>query len=239
MAFTVPATSTANATAAGTTGITITKPTGLQDDDILYVAIGRDYSKQAFTCSGWTLLDEAETTGGRDFGSYILRKVISDASSEPASYTFVTIDTGSRDMAAVMLIVRGGDTSTPEDATTTSSDGTNDDTPDSPTIITNTDGALVLPICLLVHNTSITIVTPTSFTLADSENYEGGVSVNVGIAYATQASAGASGTNNWPNTGGSGGAEWHTYTVAVKPGAGGAPSLSIPVAMRYYRNMRT
>lgn len=243
MAFTVPATSSNSGNVAGTTGITVTKPTGLANDDILYAIIARDWNSGGdFACSGWTALAGQSTTPGRNFETTILRKVITDAGSEGADYTFTNSDSATRATAAVIAIVRGGDESTPEDATTTESAGTDDPTPDSPSITTNTADALVLAFCTLNDTTdaAVVYVAPSTYTLADSEVHEGdATSVSCGIAYATKASAGASGALTWQNTSGAAGSEWHTYTVAVKPGAGGTPSLPIPVAMRYYRNMRT
>lgn len=228
MAWSLPAYDSNSGTAAGTTGVTVTKPTGLTDDDILIaIAQSSDQLGGDWSCSGWTVLAGQQTTAGRDMNTTVLRKVITDASGEPANYTFTNSDTDTRNLSASIFIVRGGDTSTPEDATTQENAGTDSCTPDSPSITTTTDGALV--ICISCFNSAtayLTFSAPTDYTLLYDENTR--QAAQHGVAYAEQASAGASGAETWQNSGDTG-AEWHVYTLAMKPESGAA-ALSINVS---------
>lgn len=239
MAFTIPSTSNNAADIAPTTGLTITKPSGLADGDILYAVINKLHSSGGdWSSSGWANLSAQATTAGSDINSSILRKVISSTSGEPASYTFTNTDGASRPISGCIITVRDGDTSTPEDATSTAANGTNDDNPDSPSITTNTDGALVI----VFHGANnagqnaLTFAAPSGYTLAVSEN-SGDVRAQCAISYAVKASAGATGALTWLNTTDAGTAEWHTYTVAVKPAAGGG-GVTIPIFVHQYRQRR-
>lgn len=234
MALTVPSTpTTATAQDTGTNGITINKPSSLQDDDVLYAIICKDWNAGAgaWACSGWTRLAEQSTVPGRNFESAILRKVITSASGEPSTYTFTNGDSDSRNMCAIIIPVRGADTSTPEDATTTENAGTNNDNPDSPSITTNTDGALVIPVSCLAAASNSGLVTwsaPTGYTIAGpAQNSAGGLYTEEAGAYLVKASAGSTGAISWNNTANDSTAEWHTYTIAVKPATVSGVTLAI------------
>lgn len=212
-------------TNTGSVGITIARPAGLADDDVLYCIITKDWSGgAAWALSGWTRVAEQNTTAGRDGESAIMRKVISTASSEADEYTFTNGDSDPRDVIALCFIVRGADTTTPEDVTTTESNGVDNDNPSSPSITPTTDGCLIIPVsCLFAAQNSgyVTWAAPTNYAINGPAQSYGTTSQEVEncVASDIQVSAQATGAIAWNNTAVSNLAEWHTYTVAVKPGA--------------------
>ena len=202
---------TATATAAPSTGITITKPSNLANGDVLYAYVAKNNyaSTAAFTCSGWTEVTSGTrgTTTGNDRHLCILRKVITDAVNEPASYTFVTTDGTSRNMAGGILRVTGAETSAPEDATVPSiTFASNDATPASRDITTATNDALVLQFCILCMDSGSAAKTwgaPSGYSTHANlsvANTAGSLELQVGVAYKTQATAGSVGTNAWTHT---------------------------------------
>lgn len=112
------------------TSIGIAAPTGMANNDVLYAAITLAVSSGPPALSGWTAVASQGTNyaGGH---SAILRKVITDASGEPGTYTF-TWTGGSKAVGAIIAVV-GADNTTPEAATPTPATGfgANPDPPDS------------------------------------------------------------------------------------------------------------
>lgn len=229
------------ATAAPSTGITITKPTNLADGDVLYAVLCKNsYAVSAtFTCSGWTEVTSGTrgTTTGNDRHTVVLRKVITNAAGEAASYTFVTTDTTSRNMAGLILRVSGADTTTPEDAAVPSIAHTsNDATPASRDVTTATADALVIQVHVLSMNSGTAAKTwgapsgySTNATYLQVTNTDGTLELQVGVAYKTQASPGAVGTNAWTHTADDATSESATTVVAVRS------KVSRPAALMFRR----
>ena len=106
MAFSLVSTAKNNQFGTGTSGITITKPASLADGDILYAIVAFDrITGGAFASSGWTALDNQGTTAGADLQTTVLRKVITDAGSEPSSYTFTNSDGTSHILNGVIAAI--------------------------------------------------------------------------------------------------------------------------------------
>lgn len=197
-------------TAAPTTGVTVTKPSDVTNKDVLYAFISKtDYSSTApFTCEGWTEISPVTqgSTTGNDTHVTMLRKVISNAANEPASYTFVSTDGSSRNMVGIICRVTGADNTTPEDAAILPhSFVINDATPASRAGTSVTANALVLQFCQLSLGAAglVTWVAPSGYTQdPNATNSQTGSSLNnqCGVAYKTQVSAGAVGTNSWQHT---------------------------------------
>ena len=219
---------TGTASVAPSTGIAITKPTNLAGGDVLIAAVAKNSyaSTAAFTCSGWTEITSGTrgTTTGNDRHVCILRKVITNAAGEPASYTFVTTDGTSRDMAGIILRVTGADTVTPEDLAVPSiTFASNDATPASRDATTVTDGALVLSFCILCMDSGAALKTwgaPSGYaTHANISvgNTAGALELQIGFAYKAQTPAGAVGTNVWTHTADDATAENGITVVVVRP----------------------
>jgi hypothetical protein len=208
---------------AASTGITITKPTGLVDGDVLYAFIARSlYSNTtAFSCSGWTALGSAGSTTGNDVQGTILRKVITSASGEPSNYTFVASGFASVvSMVGFIIRVAGADTTTPEDATTLIGVGADDATPAGRSITTVTNGALAIQFNALSLATTATKTwgVPSGWTPGDNiAETSSTTDLQGGIAYKTQTTAGATGTDAWTHSANDATTEWLTGIVAVKP----------------------
>lgn len=213
---------------AGTTGVTVTKPASLQDNDVMYaICTKEDDPGGSWASTGWTNLRNQATTDGNDMNSGILRKIVTDAGSEPANYTFTNTDGNTRQMNVAIVALRGVDTTTPEDVTLTYNAGTNDDSPDSPTITPTNNGCLILVGCALNNITAsapVTYAAPTDYNLEVSDNTRD--AAQVGFATDIQDVAGATGAITWLNETVLDWSEWHTYTIAVRPTEGGAPGSS-------------
>lgn len=223
---------------AGGTGVTVTHGFTLADNDVLYCFVGRGTANlgagadliSAFACSGWTELKFDQNSAGNDRAGSALRKVITTASGEPSSYTFTaTGDTNTMAQALCVVQLRGVDTATPEDATTTSAIVTDDFTPDNVDITTATDGAVVLVAHLASFgaaevSTGITFGAPSGYTLLGSGTIgSNGTSsprdVAMAVGHATIATAGAQAIGSWTHSPDDATREGITWAVAAKPAA--------------------
>jgi hypothetical protein len=109
----------AETAASGASGTTpsVAKPTGLADGDILLLAMSVEGSSSplANAPSGFTLIASNVTQANPR--AYVWRKVITDAGSEPANYTWAGTLAGDWGLRANTFV--GGDTTTPEATTPT------------------------------------------------------------------------------------------------------------------------
>jgi len=110
---------------SATSSFTIAQPADLQDDDVLYVSCSVANLRTIAPPSGWTELEQEQATGAASITFGLFRKVITDASGEPANYTFSW--TSNSRHAAVCLNVRGADTADPEELGTVSKITSNGD----------------------------------------------------------------------------------------------------------------
>ena len=212
----VVSTSENSGTVVGTTGITVTKPADLEDGDVMYAFTTWGQNEGgATTSTGWTLIKTESLVAGTDQRLTCLRKVVTDASGEAADYDFVNTDVNTYGFTGIIMAVRYLDNTTPEDAETTVAEGANDDTPDSPSITTVNDNAMIVTVCSLSNlNVTLTLVAPSGFNLEDTSQET--FRAQTAVATDVQTSAGASGANNWPNTGGTGTSEFITFTLALR-----------------------
>jgi hypothetical protein len=219
---------TNSALAAASTGVTITKPSGLVDTDVLYAFISKSSFADSnnFTCSGWTSLLAAGTTTENDRHITILRKVITSASGEPANYTFVTTSGTTVGMAGLIVRVSGANNTTPEDVTPTSSHrvfAVNDATPASVDITTVTANTLVMQYCMLQLSSTATKTwgAPSGYTqdplAVVAETTSASSDQQCGVAYKTQAAAGAVGTNVWTHTADDSSTDNVAAVIVVRP----------------------
>ena len=212
---------------AGTTGITVDKPTGLVDGDVLvaFISAGDDPGG-AFTCSGWTNPSgysgaaDYQTTPGNDGSSAVLIKVITDAASEPSTYTFVNTNSSSINIAGFIAAFSGVDNSSPIDDIE-SNKGTNDWTPLVDALTTVVDGEMMIT-ChagLIGGASSKTAGAPSGMTLIESigQSRDTGLFIASEMAYAVQTTAGTFSPGSWTGTPDDTSSEWHTYTIALTP----------------------
>ncbi len=210
----------ANATA---TSLTITKPTNLADDDVLYAEISRDNSdaSDAITApSGWTVLDSAEVDNGT-YTCGIYRKVISDASAEPANYTWSW--TSSEKVCGWIIRVTGVDNITPEDVTPSNNTG-DSNAPRCLSVTTVTTNTLILAVGgmnskgFLEFGEEANWTAPTGMSeFFDIASSGGGGAKNhaqAGAAEVNQAGIGATGDKDFATVDT---AEWVAFLIAVRP----------------------
>lgn len=198
------------ASSAGATSIAPSKPTGLADGDVVYIATcvaGGSGIGTAPNVSGFTEVSSKDN--GTAIRVSLLRKVIVTASGEPSTYS-ISWDGTSRAAGAVCQAYSGMDTTTPEDATavTNSGAGTTINSA-SGGITTVTDNAWYLYLGGL-SGSSTTIPAPTSYT---EEGQVGGSRIE--LAHLLQASHGSSGTVSSGNLGSS--KTWASIMSALRP----------------------
>lgn len=106
---------------AGTTGIVVPKPASLANGDVMYLFTHRNSVVGTFNAisgdANWVEIIQNNEAGGEDRGHAVYRKVVTNASGEPSNYTLLHTDTGTEQMAAVIVAYRGVDNTTPEDVT--------------------------------------------------------------------------------------------------------------------------
>lgn len=205
MAITLVASSNLAQFAQNGANATITWPT-LAQDDVAFVGVARR-GTPALTTTGYTEIASA-TSGSLTFK--VFRKV------QGASPDANVVATGDGDanhaMEAVGLVLRGVDTTTPEDATPTTGTGTSTD-PDGPSITTATDGAWVLSFAASeVHDLAVTL--PSGYSNQASGSATDTNPASAGVATKEVATAGAENPGAWTNwlSG-----TWAGITVAVRP----------------------
>lgn len=200
------------ASATGTTGstlLTVAKPTGTVDGDVMLAQIaGR--GSGTMTCTppaGWVeVLNQTRSTGGRLF---VYRKV---ASAEAASYDFTL--SGASSHAGAILSFSGVNTTTPVDVFA-SAEGAASTDHVCPSVTTTVPNA-VLVMCAMTA--VLTAGGSYTWPAGTSEAYDTEV-VSSGSGYESgatraQAAAGASGTTTATQTLS---ATWASATVALKP----------------------
>lgn len=231
MAVTIVNTQVANvgAAVAGTTGITVTKPTGLADGDVMYAFVGRtDFANSAaWTSSGWTALGPAAasqgSTTGNDTQTTILRKVVTNAAGETSTYTFVNTQATVYQTAAIIIALRGVDPNTPEDITVPAYGFTqNSINPATLNATSVTDNAFVIAY-LQMSMAAATYTAngaPSTYTLLTASMVAatvGSLDNHMGCSTKTLGAGGSTtGTSAWTNTGDPGTIESLTAVVLVR-----------------------
>ena len=233
MAITFVSTDSTYTNAAGA-DVVVTAPASIQDDDLLVylaTAAASTMSETWATPSGFTELDSHNETAGRNHSPAIGWK---KASSESGDYTFTLTSSSGDNRVAGIIVLRGVDTGTPIDVTyvqgTHHSTGEDDITPPNAAITTVTDGAWVIVASALSHS-GFTGVAPTSYDLRLDES---NVNANAYLATREITSFGVESPGDWAHTDGESGAEYCTFTIAIRPAAAAAGKP----AMYYQNNQR-
>lgn len=111
------------------------------DGGVLVAIIGKDDDDTITPPAGWVEVDQLGNATGDQISSGIWYKVISDASSEPATYDFSSA--GSEEYSYWLGSLVNVDTSSPLDVSSGWSKLDNDVTPNSPSVITTAANSLV------------------------------------------------------------------------------------------------
>lgn len=136
---------TATNTGLDGSNVSLTLPVGTTTGDVVYVAYTTAATSDqnlSMVTSGYTELADLYSNDTEDTNLGAYRKV---QGGSPDSTAQVTGGGGLNDgVAALCYVLRGVDTTTPEDATTTTATGTDSGRPDGASITTVTNGAWVL-----------------------------------------------------------------------------------------------
>lgn len=204
--------------------------------DVAILGYMNDFSSATHsqTAGGsFTQIDSFFSTAGRDRTSSLWYRVLDGTES-----TITFTSTSSSEEAALLCTVwRGVDTvSGPFDVTyvqaTHMKDAPQNNTNfDAATIVTNTDGAVVVLIETITHDEITATGAPTDYTIAGDElaSY-----ANVVMAYKEVATAGTEDPGAWNHIGFAVSEAVH-FTIALMPGAASASIL--PQVMHYRRMM--
>lgn len=207
----------ASANTANDTDVTVTLPVGTTTNDVVYVffAYGDPTDRDVTTVtSGYTELADLFSNDNRDinFGAY--RKVMG-GSPDTQVVLDVPTATGNIGAAAAVYVLRGVDTTTPEDATTTTATGIDGSSVDPSSTTTVTDGAWVLAGAGWTNPAVPTA--PTNYS--NLVQTFGDDAQDGAIMSATRliTTAGAENPGVFGNTIGAGTDAWAAATVAVRP----------------------
>ena len=202
----------ANATA---TSLTITKPTNLADNDVLYAEISRDNSdaSDAITVpSGWVAIGSSEIDNGT-YTCGIYRKVISSAAGEPANYQWSW--TSSENVVGWITRVTGADNTTPEDVTPSNNTG-NSNAPRCLSVTTVTANTLILAVGGMNSKGAPNWTAPSGMSeFFDIATFGGGAAsthTTAAGAEVNQSAIGATGDKDFATVDT---AEWVTFLIAV------------------------
>ena len=185
--------------------------TAAQSGDFVLVVGGHQEqgSNAGVSTAGYT--EEADTVTPNRFS--ISRKFI----TSDTNVTCLGDGQGSDGTAYVALVFRGVDTSTPLDASITSGTGTGE--PNSPSITTVTNGAVVVSAFLLNDGRGLNSG-PSGYSNATIANASEVNNVTAGIAWIAQATAGAENPSQWDLAGVST-EDLRASTIALRPAVTG------------------
>lgn len=208
-------------TAAATT-ITVNFPVGIAQDDVSYAACDVNISSNQDIAEDSGTFSELADLYSNDSGDTnlgVFRKV---QGATPDSS--VTMSGGaSANRVGLTYVLRGVDTTTPEDATTTTNTGGDTGRADPPSITTATNNAWVLAFAASADTT-----TPTNALT----NYSNLVGIGFGSSSAAVVvcsreitSAGAEDPGIYTDFQTTATRSWSAATVAARPAAGGGPAF--------------
>lgn len=195
--------------------VLINFPGGVQTGDVVYACTGVD-GTVALSSNGYT---ELQTGTSTNYNAKVWRKVM--GASPDSSILFTGTGSATDGMAAVVYILRGVDTTSPEDATTPAATTGNSTNPDGPAITTVTRTAWVLSFASSdVNDTAVVEPTGYSGTLQATANDTR--DSTTAVAYKQIDPAGVENPGAWTawDTG-----TWVAITVAVRP----AGFITVPV----------
>jgi hypothetical protein len=189
---------------ANGTSITLTLPASIAANDVVYVAyaMGTNSNTNAdmsMVTSGYTELCDlfGSNPTDRDVNLGVFRKVMGSTPDSTAQTTGVG-GTGFANVA-VAHVWRGADTTTPEDATTTTVERTGNSTPvNTPSITTVTAGAVVLTIGASPGGSVFTPTAPTNYgNKVDINLNAASAGCTIGMASREISSPGAEDPGDW------------------------------------------
>lgn len=191
---------------------------GLADGDVVYVLCHKDQeATNTFVAStgttGWTQLKQnLWSSGGRNHGAALFRKVMTSVSGEPANWQFET--SYSDDWSIIAWAVSGADTSTPENGTIAENAGQNSVNPDPAAVTTTVASTIVYAMqgCTQFAG-GITWGAPSGYTQAEAVMTAGNSAAQ--LCYKAESTAGSKDPGVFTNTSGDATGEYIVWTMAV------------------------
>lgn len=201
---------------------TVTLPGGVAQDDVVYVlGVQRNLSDLNLVEDSGTYTELADVFGSdsNSINAAVYRKV---QGATPDSTVTVRENTSSITgwMSVVALVLRGVDTTTPEDATTTTASGGNTGRADPPSITTVTANAWVLAFGASSQQLADPTTAPTGYGNVVGIGHPGII-----VSTKEIATAGAENPGIYTDFTTSGLQSWAAATVAVRPAAGGGTTV--------------
>lgn len=212
-----------NVADASVSTITLTLPAGIAENDVVYVAYvassnGGADKNMAMTTTGYSELADLFANDADECNLGVYRKLMGatpDSTAETATVATGGVPKG----AAVCHVWRGVDTTTPEDATTTTATAVNSAIPNSPSIITVTANAIVLS-AVGSSQFDATVTAPAGY--ANQVDITGpDTRALAGIASKSIASPGTEDPAAWTDITDAATEAWCAATVAIRPAAAG------------------
>jgi len=202
----------------GTTAVsaTVDKPPYVQNGTVMIATVSLIRAVATITWgtppSGWTLITNVDLNPAHAATWF---KVVTDAGSEPSSYTFPWTG-GGRVVASIIAIDGANVSASPIDGFNTANATSNGS--DTSSYSTTEDDVLVLKLHTNDNAGGVTIVNPTGWTpVLNHQSGTGAASAEQGISYKVQDVAGSTGTVSWSM---SASEQWIGITIGIKSAAG-------------------
>lgn len=212
----------ASGSATGGNDVTVTLPAGTQEDDVVFLGYfveDENDVDMAPNTSGYTELADVYRAHTVDANLGVFYKAM--GASPDTSVTCPGRGSGAAGAVAVVHVWRGVDLTTPIDVTTTTDTGTGA-IPDSPSITTVTDNAVVLTIGTSQRIDSAVTAPSGYINSVSTSSSDGGT---IGMASKVVATAGAEDPGAWQDWDSQANRAWCAATVAIRPAAAGATTV--------------
>lgn len=196
----------------GTGSVAVNVPAGVQDGDLLVAIVSEANNGDWNIPSGWTRDEDGLLVGGGGGSKPETDVFIRTApASPPSSYTFT--NTGTNDIAGIILAYRGVNSSPYLDAAVGTANGNAVTDANPPSVTTVTDGARVIAVG--INDDGITFTSPPSgYTMRENVNVTSGAGVTLAAADMDVPTAGAEDPGTF--TPGSA-SNWAAITIALRP----------------------
>lgn len=219
-----------NGTAGGGADVTLTLTVGVATNDYVLVAgtvASTSDLNLAMVTADYQELADLYQNDLSDCNFGVFRKIMGATPDSDA----VIENLGPGTIAGAFHIWRGVNTTTPEDATTTTGGAIDSGTPDPPSIDTVTANAVVIACAGSSEGDAVTNA-PTGYTnLFDAQSGAG--AVNVMMSSKSVASPGTEDPGTYADVVGSTSDSWAAATVALRPAAGAVPTEPANVSVTF------
>lgn len=209
---------------------TLTMPGGIAQNDVVYIAYGEGATADlnlSVSTAGYTELADLRADDSSDCNLGVYRKV--QGSTPDSSVVCTGSGNAANGTQGIAFVLRGVDTTTPEDATIQTATGINTEVADPPSITTVTNGAWVLAIAGASDATAGDIsAAPTNYSDLVWGRANDNNDMVIGVARREIAVAGAENPGSFSGHEATGTASWCAATVAVRPAAGDSSFVFSP-----------